>query len=329
MTTSVWVGLLFAALTILAAAAFQASPVGLRLRASRDEEIAARAVGVGVFGQRWVAFVVSAFFTGIGGALYVQSVGAITADALYFQYTFLIIAMLVVGGIGSLAGAVGGALLVSAVAEVLGRLEEGEAVGPLTFSLRPGLRDVVLAAVLILVLLLRPAGLIGGREIGPIRRPKRLVTPEPPPLPEPTSASATESRADVDGASTSRAGRGAELTTGDRRMRIGLGMNSHGLLTRDETDAMMHSISVEEMRPLEFARRAEELGYHSVWIPITCSSRPTRPETRRIRRTTPASARTRRGPRCSTTERSWGPCSGRPAGSRSRPRCSSPPTGIR
>jgi branched-chain amino acid transport system permease protein len=192
VTTGVWVGLLFAALTILAAAAFQASPVGLRLRASRDEEIAARAVGVGVFGPRWVAFVVSAFFTGIGGALYVQTVGAITPDALYFQYTFLIIAMLVGGGIGSLAGAVGGALLVSVVAEVLGRLEEGEAVGPLTFSLRPGLRDVVLAAVLILVLLLRPAGLIGGREIGPFRRPKRLVTAEPPPLPEPSSASATD-----------------------------------------------------------------------------------------------------------------------------------------
>lgn len=50
-------------------------------------------------------------------------------------------------------------------------------------------------------------------------------------------------------------------------MDIGLGMNSHGILTRDETDCLMQSISVELMEPLGFAAEAERLGYDSVWIP--------------------------------------------------------------
>lgn len=157
--------LIWATVTIVAAYLFQRSNLGFRLRASREDEVAARAIGIGVFNERSAAFIVSAFFAGVGGALYAQFVGSFSPEAFYLSLTFLTIAMLVVGGVRSLAGAVVGTLVVSSVAEILHHLEDGFSVGPAAIGARPGIREVGLALIMLLILLLRPNGITGGREL--------------------------------------------------------------------------------------------------------------------------------------------------------------------
>jgi branched-chain amino acid transport system permease protein len=166
VTTTAENSFLVAAVLVLLAFLFQRSATGLRLRAARDDEIAARATGIGVFRERWIAFVVSGFFFGLGGSLYVHYLGSATVDALYLDYTFLIITMLVVGGLGTLSGAIGGTLVISVVNEILTRWESGLPVGPLQLTTPVGLRQVVLAILLLVILTLRPAGLFGSREFG-------------------------------------------------------------------------------------------------------------------------------------------------------------------
>jgi branched-chain amino acid transport system permease protein len=153
---------------------FQQSRLGLRLRSSREDEVAARACGVSVFNERRVAWIISAFFMGIGGALYGQFLGTFDADAFYLDITFLVIAMLVVGGRHSLAGAVVGSVFISIVSEALRQIEEGPTIGPVHIPARPGLHAVGLALIMLAVLILRPSGLAGGHEITwPFTRPIR------------------------------------------------------------------------------------------------------------------------------------------------------------
>jgi branched-chain amino acid transport system permease protein len=149
--------LIFAVLAIAVAWWYQHSKSGLSLRASRDDENASAASGVHVARERSVAFVLSAFLVGVGGGLYAQQIGTITPNAFYLSLTFLTLAMLVIGGINSLSGAVLGVLAVTTLQQVLDRVEV--AAG------RPGVREVGLSLAMLIMLLARPAGLTGGREI--------------------------------------------------------------------------------------------------------------------------------------------------------------------
>jgi branched-chain amino acid transport system permease protein len=86
-------------------------------------------------------------------------------DLIYLQLTLVILSMVVVGGMTSLSGAVVGGILISVLREVLDRAEQGNVLGLVTVPARPGLSDTVLAVVLIVLLVVRPAGLLGGREL--------------------------------------------------------------------------------------------------------------------------------------------------------------------
>lgn len=164
------VALVVALVTITLAYAYRESPWGLRLRAARDDEPAARAAGIRVMRERWLAFVLGAFAMGAAGALYAMQLGSFQPDNFYFALTFSTLAMLVIGGMRSLAGAVVGTILVQALAEAMRHVEAGFSLGGLKVAERPGLADIVVAAALLLMLLLRPSGLTGGREF---RLPRR------------------------------------------------------------------------------------------------------------------------------------------------------------
>jgi branched-chain amino acid transport system permease protein len=164
-TTTIAAALGWALTAMTVAWTFQRSGMGLRLRASRDDEAAARAVGIGIGRERAVAFVISAFFVGAAGALFGMFIGSFNPDAFFLNITFLMIVMLIIGGMTSLAGAMVGTLVISAMAELLRRVEEGVHLGPLELSAKPGLREVGLALVMLLILILRPSGLTAGREI--------------------------------------------------------------------------------------------------------------------------------------------------------------------
>jgi branched-chain amino acid transport system permease protein len=164
-TTTVLGALVWALLAMIAVFLFQESRFGLRLRASREDEVAAQALGISVPRERGAAFVLSAFVCGVAGALYASLLGGFGPDAFYLQLTFFLIVMLVIGGLKSLAGAVIGTVVVSALSEILRRMEAGIDFGAFRIHARPGSREVGLAVILLLILLLRPSGLMGGREI--------------------------------------------------------------------------------------------------------------------------------------------------------------------
>ena len=168
--TDLWYALIWAAVAIVIAWAFQRSRTGLLLRGSREDLVAARASGIDVHRLRLVAFVVSAFVVGLGGHTYAHFLGVLTVDAFFLDITFITIGMLVIGGMNSLSGAVLGVIVVSALLDVVRRMEAGMDLGAFEVPSLPGLSQVVLAVAMLLILVFRPAGLMGDREIAPPRR---------------------------------------------------------------------------------------------------------------------------------------------------------------
>jgi len=160
----------WALLVICAAFAFQATRSGLRLRASREDDIAAQSIGITIVRERRVSFVLSAFIGGVGGGVFAQFIGSFNAQSFYLSLTFLTFVMLVVGGTRSLAGAVIGSLFISLVSALLVRVESGVSLGLVEIPSRPGLREVALALIMLATLILRPTGITGGREIPALSR---------------------------------------------------------------------------------------------------------------------------------------------------------------
>ena len=161
-TTTFLMVLIWTLIFILVAFAFQQSGRGLRLRATRENERAAKSVAVGVASERAVAWVLSGFVVGAAGALYGHYIVTFSPDQFYFDITFLTIAMLVVGGMTSVTGAVIGCYLLTIVNEVFRRWEVNGFAGVTPPS---GTANLVLAGVLLGTLILRPKGLTGGKEI--------------------------------------------------------------------------------------------------------------------------------------------------------------------
>ena len=116
--------------------------------------------------ERLAAFVLSAFVAGISGGMFAEFYGSFNPQAFYIKATVASVAMLVVGGARSLSGAVLGTFFISVITEALRRIEGGVSLGPMHVASRPGLQELGVATAMLLVLLLRPNGLTGGREIG-------------------------------------------------------------------------------------------------------------------------------------------------------------------
>ncbi|MBM3482809.1 MAG: branched-chain amino acid ABC transporter ATP-binding protein/permease [Alphaproteobacteria bacterium] len=154
---NLWVALAWAAIALLAATVYQKSRFGLALRATRENEVAAKAVGINVPLQRLIAFVLSGFFVGLGGVLQAHYLGSIVVKAFWLGPTFIALAMLIIGGQRSLTGAVIGVVLVSAVQEVLRQIES--IIGLF------GLSQLVIALIMLVILIVRPNGIAMGREI--------------------------------------------------------------------------------------------------------------------------------------------------------------------
>lgn len=158
---------LWSAVALVVAYLYQRSRSGLRVRAARDDEVAARAVGINVARERRIAFTISAAMFGLAGGLYGHTLGSFSAGDFYLQLTFLSLAMLVLGGTRSLAGAVTGTALLSGVSYVLNQWQNGNSALGITVNVPTGTSDLTFAAVLIVVLVFRPDGLTRGRELSP------------------------------------------------------------------------------------------------------------------------------------------------------------------
>jgi branched-chain amino acid transport system permease protein len=117
---------------------------------------------------------VSAAMVGAGGGLYAQFLGSMTVDQFYLEMTFVTLAMLVVGGIGSLSGAVIGVVAVTFVIEFLRTFEHGFSIDGVKLLLPSGSQEIGLGVVMALILILRPTGLTRGREIFAPRRDRAM-----------------------------------------------------------------------------------------------------------------------------------------------------------
>jgi branched-chain amino acid transport system permease protein len=159
-----------AVLAIALALAFKESRTGLLLRASRDDETAAAALGADIPRLRWRAFVLSALLAGLGGALWGHFITSFSPRAFFLRETFAVLSMLVIGGAATVSGAVLGTLLVTVVFEGLRSAEATINEAQLFAGQVVGLTEIVLALAMIGFLVLRPGGLCVRAEIGWWRR---------------------------------------------------------------------------------------------------------------------------------------------------------------
>ena len=160
-----WLAFACAALAMVIAYLFQVSSWGLALRATREDEVAARASAISVYWMRLAAFTLSGFVMGIAGVLHAHFLGTISIDTFFLGLTFITLTMLVVGGMKSLSGAVLGVVVISLVTDILRRMEAGISLGGGEVALPAGTQEVVLAVVMLLVLIFRRDGLTKGREL--------------------------------------------------------------------------------------------------------------------------------------------------------------------
>ena len=172
--TTLWITVAFGLLSIVIGYWFKETGLGLKLRASREDEQAAASIGVDIVVVRWVAFILSAFLTGLAGGLWAHFITIFSPVAFYLTQTFLIVTMLIVGGMTSISGAVVGTVVISAIFEGLRAIENAVNMAHILPGAFVGFTEVLLAAAMIILLIRRPAGVTGGQEI---RWPNRWIRP--------------------------------------------------------------------------------------------------------------------------------------------------------
>ena len=142
-----------------------ASAFGRAMRAGRDNEIAALSLGISVLRTRLLAFCLSAFFTGVAGSLWAHFITSFSPKSFFFVQAFNVITMLVIGGLGSVSGSVIGVFLITVFSELLRNAERGFDLGSLHLPPIYGASQIVMAVLFVLVIVFRPAGILGGREL--------------------------------------------------------------------------------------------------------------------------------------------------------------------
>ena len=162
--TSLWVAAVGVILALIVARLYRDSISGLRLRAGRENAIAASAVGVRIRRERLISFVISAALMALSGALIAHFLGAISPKKFYFTDTFLLLAMLIVGGMTTVTGAVTGAVAITLVTEVLRRFEGGFSVAGLEIPAVFGTTQIGIGLIILFAMFRKPDGLAGLKE---------------------------------------------------------------------------------------------------------------------------------------------------------------------
>jgi branched-chain amino acid transport system permease protein len=145
-------------LVLLAAINILRSPTGRAMVAIRDSEIAAQSMGVNLARYKTTAFALSAGFTGIAGGLFAHKIGFLAPDAFNIILSIQLLLMVVVGGLGSLHGAIFGALIVGALPQMIAI---GRDYLPISIGRQPGLEPGLFGLILVFFILFEPLGLYG------------------------------------------------------------------------------------------------------------------------------------------------------------------------
>ena len=134
--------------------------------AIREDEIAAKAMGIHTRNVKLLAFAMGASFGGVSGAMFAAFQGFVSPESFVLMESIVIVAMVVLGGMGNVAGVVLGAVLLYAIPEVLRLIAKplqmaiigDEVVAP------EALRMLLFGLAMVLIMLYRPHGLIGRRH---------------------------------------------------------------------------------------------------------------------------------------------------------------------
>ena len=169
----------FAAVIFLICWRIGESPFGRVLRATRDDDRAAAAVGKHVFAYRLWVFGITAAMSGLGGGLLALYLGICSPSVYSFDVSMGIFAMVVLGGVGNLYGSILGAVIVTLTTPILQRIL------PLAPESGSFVRIAIYGLVLILVIRFRPQGILPERH-GRRAKPTRAITPPPEALIEVT-----------------------------------------------------------------------------------------------------------------------------------------------
>jgi len=168
-TTGIWQAAVGGLICVVAAYAYQRTRFGRMLRATREDPAAAAAAGISIYRQRLLAFTLAGAMAGFAGGLYVH-LQPLAAGSLYLDLTFITLAMLVVGGAGSLLGAVVGALALNGIYSFFSAATNTVDVLGWHLKVPSGTAEIVLGVLMVVILIFRPNGLTGGREFSLPRR---------------------------------------------------------------------------------------------------------------------------------------------------------------
>ena len=156
-----------AVLVVVVARRIATSTHGRALFAIRDDEVAAEALGVDTTRYKVLAFVLGAFFAGVAGGLFAHFLSYLNPSSFTFLKSIEVIAMVVLGGMGSISGSVLAAIVLTLLPEVLRSVKE--------------LRMVIYSLMLIVLMITRPQGLLGTHELDLAGWFRRLAGRRPSP----------------------------------------------------------------------------------------------------------------------------------------------------
>ena len=122
--TNLWWSWAWVLLVVYVVWRIKRSAYGRDMFVQRDDRVAAQAVGIRVMDPRLLAFVVGAFFSAVAGSLYAHFITSFSPTVFYFDLTFRVITMLVIGGMGSVSGSILGAIAIVGLTEALRRVED-------------------------------------------------------------------------------------------------------------------------------------------------------------------------------------------------------------
>ncbi len=155
-----WIILLFLILTILFAVNLFRSKIGRAFIAIRDQDIAAEVMGVNIFRYKLLAFATSSFIIGAAGALLAQYRGIVNYERFTIETSISVLAMIIIGGMGSVSGSIYGAILITLLPAILSNL--GSSLGgsiPQMATIMPFIQKGSFGLVIILFLIFEPEGI--------------------------------------------------------------------------------------------------------------------------------------------------------------------------
>ena len=182
VTMYYWLFLALVVFSVLICYRLERSRIGRAWMAIREDEIAAKAMGINTRNMKLLAFGMGATFGGVSGAMFASFQGFVSPESFSLQESVMIVAMIVLGGLGHIPGVILGALLLSLLPEVL-RYVAGDiqnmSGGRIDASI---LRQLLIALAMIAVMLVRPRGLWPSPEHGkspvPAERPHEHLEPD-------------------------------------------------------------------------------------------------------------------------------------------------------